>query len=113
MRRTGCLVAAGVVLRRHKKQARFRFHGQLLRCASASLQDADDCGISRDDANSNRGNYRNAENQRHEKRNHGPPCLNQKIEIQKTQSEMAILRCRRLKFRLCSFLQSNCVKASR
>ena len=64
------LVAAGVILGRNENQSRSPLRGWLLRCAAASLQDADDCGVGCDDTNSNRGYYGNTENQRHEKRNH-------------------------------------------
>ena len=71
------LVSAGLVLRGHEEQARSCSRGLCRRRRTARLQDSDDCGISRDNANSDRGDYRNAENQRHEKRNHGqPPCPN-------------------------------------
>jgi hypothetical protein len=68
------LIAAGMILRRHENQSGFYFR-RPLRCTAASLQDADNRGVRRNDADSNRGDYRNAENQRHEERNHGqPPC---------------------------------------
>jgi hypothetical protein len=65
-----------MVLRWHENQPGSGFHRRLLRRVGAGLQDSDNSGVSRDDANSNRGHYRYAENQRHEERNHGqPPCL--------------------------------------
>jgi hypothetical protein len=58
-----------------------------LRSAAAGLQDAEYQGIGRENADSNRERYRNAENERHEERNHGqPPLLN------------SVFRCRKLDF---------------
>jgi hypothetical protein len=85
------LVAAGVVLRGHENQPRAGIGSSLLRCAAKGMQDADDYGISGDDANSD-GHYDGeAENQRHEERNQGqPPYLefkkfskNRRIQIHK------------------------------
>ncbi len=90
-----CLVAAGVVLGGHENEAGSSFGGTL-RGAAASLQDADDRGVSRDDTNSNRGYYSNAENQRHEERNHGHHPVKRRLEI-------AVFRCYRINFRLCGF----------
>ncbi len=56
-----CLVAAGVVLGGHENEAGSSFDG-MLRGAAASLQDADDRGVSRNNTNSNRRDYGNAEN---------------------------------------------------
>lgn len=72
-RLTRHLVAAGVVLRRHQNQPRTSFDGPLLRRSAASLQDAYNRGVGRDNANPDRSHHGNAENQRHEKRNHDQP----------------------------------------
>ena len=70
------LVAAGVVLRGNEDQsAGFRRALPQLRCAAAGLQDANDCEVSRQDADSHRSGYREAKNQRHEERNQDRPTL--------------------------------------
>jgi hypothetical protein len=84
----GCsLVAAGVVLRRNQDQARARFHGARLllrlllclrpRAPAECMQDANDCRISGENANSNGRDHRDAKNERHEERNQDQsPCKN-------------------------------------
>jgi hypothetical protein len=75
-RLTRHLVAAGVVLVRHQNQPRRSFRGPLFGRSAASLQDADNRGVGRDNTNPDRSYHGKAENQRHEKRNHDqPPCL--------------------------------------
>jgi hypothetical protein len=71
----GSLVAAGVVLRGDEDQPRPGFHRPQLRLrgAAAGLQNAEHSRIGREDANSNGERYREAENQRHEERNHNQP----------------------------------------
>ena len=64
------LIATGMVLRRHENQPRTRLRRPHLRRPSASLENADHCRISREHANSNGEHYCEAENQRHEERNH-------------------------------------------
>src|SRR5579862_5957722 len=59
-----------MVLRRHEKQPWTGFHRPWLRGTATSLQDPKDCRISCEHANSNGEHYRDAENQRHEERNH-------------------------------------------
>ena len=63
-----------------------------LRRAAAGLQDAEDDYVSGEDADADRGNHGDAENQRHEERNHNQPPLS-----------VAVIRCRRRNFRLCGF----------
>jgi hypothetical protein len=71
------LIPAGVVLRRHKNEPRAPLRGTMLRRAAAHFKNAKDCQISRQHADADRGGYGNAENQRHEKRNHDQsPLLN-------------------------------------
>jgi hypothetical protein len=74
---TGFLVAAGVVLCGDENQPRTPFCGTrlLLRGSAKGMEDADDQGISGQDADSDRGDYREAENERHEERDQDqPPC---------------------------------------
>ena len=74
---TGFLVTAGVVLCRHENQPRTPFCGtrSLLGRSAEGMEDADDQGISGQDADSDRGDYREAENERHEERDQDqPPC---------------------------------------
>jgi hypothetical protein len=99
------LVSAGVILRGHENQARFCFCGQTLRRTTASFQNANDGCISRDHTNSDRSNYGDAENQRHEERNHGqPPCLDVRNgNIQMPPDQVSSMR----------HLQSTCVDARR
>ena len=90
MKRT--LVPAGVVLRRHENEPWAAFGGAMLRRAATYIQNANDCDISRQNADANRGGYGEAENQRHEERNHSQPTL-----------ISAVFRCRQPGFRLRSF----------
>jgi hypothetical protein len=65
-----------VVLRGNENQSWAFFGGTrllLLRSSAEGVQDADDRGISGQNANSNGGDYREAENQRHEERNQDQP----------------------------------------
>jgi hypothetical protein len=65
------------VLRGDKNQARARFRWTrlllLLGSSAEGMQDANNCRISRQNANSNGGDHREAENQRHEERNQDQP----------------------------------------
>jgi hypothetical protein len=66
-----------VLLRGNQNQARAPFGGTrfLLGSSAEGMQDADDQGIRGQDANSNRGDYREAENERQEERDQDqPPC---------------------------------------
>ena len=65
----GLLVAAGVILAGYKNQSRVALRGLLLRSAEG-IKNSQDGGIRGDHADSDRGDYSNAENERHEKRNH-------------------------------------------
>jgi hypothetical protein len=110
-------IPTGMVLRSHQNQPRSCFR-TLLRRSTASLQNADDCGIRRDDANSNRSYHGNAEYQRHEERNHGqPPCLkfqiknssqtfNRKFAIRNGNIQMPLAQLSSMQL-----LQSTCVAA--
>ena len=69
------LIAAGVVLRRNKHKSRASLGRTQLRRAAACLQDAEDYYVSGEDADADRGNHGDAENQRHEERNHNQPPL--------------------------------------
>ena len=62
-----------MVLRRHQNQSCPCFGGPWLRCRAAGLQDANDRGVGRDDANPDRSDHGKAENQRHEERNQDQP----------------------------------------
>jgi hypothetical protein len=100
------LVAAGVVLRRHENQPRARFRRSLLRLRrpATSLQDAEDCQVSGEDANSDGCDYGDAENERHEERNQDqPPCQEFNVRLPQPGAHLDQLR----------LLQSTCVDARR
>jgi hypothetical protein len=59
-----------MVLGGHKHQPRASLGGTRLRCPAKDVENADDCGVSGDDAYPDGDDYREAKNQRHEKRNH-------------------------------------------
>jgi hypothetical protein len=69
------LIAASVVLRRHENQPGTCGGMALLRGSAEGMQDADDCDISRDDADSDGYDYGQAENDGHQERDHGQPPL--------------------------------------
>ena len=71
----GLSVAAGVILRGYQNQSRARLSRSQLRRAATSLQDAENGYVSGEDADADRGNHGDAENQRHEERNHDQPPL--------------------------------------
>jgi hypothetical protein len=78
----GFLVPAGVVLRRHENQSVSCFRGRLwLRGSATHFKNADHGHVRGEDANPNGHSYRNAENQRHEKRNHGSTTLSKLLKI--------------------------------
>jgi hypothetical protein len=91
-----------MVLRRHENQSRSCFRRPLLRRSPASLQDADDCAVSRQNANPDRQYYGETKNQRHVERNHDQTTLlrsrNQMLPYQ---------------FSSTQFLQSICVGVRR
>jgi len=62
-------------MRGHQNQTRALLGGtrQLLRGSAEGVQDNDDRGIRGQNANANGGDYREAENQRHEERNQDQP----------------------------------------
>ena len=66
------LVSTDLILGSHQNQPRSG-NGTGLGGSSADLQDANDRGIGRDHANSNRTHNRDAKNQRHKERNHRRP----------------------------------------
>ena len=69
-RATKGLVAAGLALRRNQYQPWTLACYFRLRGAAEGVQNTDHCGIGRTNAQSNRGNYREAENNGDEERNH-------------------------------------------
>ncbi len=73
--RSGRLIATGVILVGYEDQAGSCRGGWLFGGAAASLQDPDHRSVSPDDTNSNRCDYRNTENKRHEERNHDTTTL--------------------------------------
>jgi hypothetical protein len=74
LRADGPLIAAGVILGRDKNQSGADFGGAQLRCAE-SMKNADDRGVSGEDANTDRSDDCGAKNKWHEKRNHGKTTL--------------------------------------
>jgi len=56
------LIAAGVVLRRHENEPRARFCRMMLRGAATHIQNADDCYVSGEYADADRGGYGEAKN---------------------------------------------------
>lgn len=64
------LIAAGLALRRNQYQPRTLARDFRLRGAAERVQNADHCGIGRTNAQSNRGDYGEAENNGDEERNH-------------------------------------------
>jgi hypothetical protein len=57
------------------------------------MEDADDQGISGQDADSDRGDYREAENERHEERDQDqPPCQNFNIKFRNSSLRIATQR---------------------
>jgi hypothetical protein len=71
------LIAAGMVLRGHENQTRTRCARAHLRCSPASLKNANHSAIGSEYANPDGKNHREAEDQRHEERNHDQsPLLN-------------------------------------
>jgi hypothetical protein len=96
------LIAAGVILGRHQNQPRTRFRRPHLRRRAARLQNADYRRISREYANPDGEDYREAENQRHEERNHDQSTL-LNCSNQMPRAQLSSMR----------FLQSTCVDACR
>jgi hypothetical protein len=94
------LIAAGVVLCRYKNQPGFRGREPWQRGLTKRIQDANDNAISGSDTNSNRSHNRNAENERHEERNHNQPPL---FFLTATRAKLATIRCRENNFRLHGF----------
>jgi len=72
------LIAAGVVLGGDENQTRAGLHGtrlRLLRRTAKGIKNAKDRGVGDENANADRGDYGEAENERHEERNQDqPPC---------------------------------------
>jgi hypothetical protein len=85
------------VLRGDKNQARasFRWTRLLLLGSSAEgMQDANDCGISRQNANSNGGYHREAENERHEERNQDqPPYPELNVKLPQPAAHLNLAKC--------------------
>jgi hypothetical protein len=86
-----CLVPADMVLRRHENQLRARFCRLGLRLrlrrAPTGMEDANDGEVSRKYADPDRSGYGEAEDQRHEERNHNRPPFS-------TSSRSAVIRCK-------------------
>jgi hypothetical protein len=94
------LVATGVIVRRHENQPRASFGEAGLRGTPAGLQDADNHGIGRENTDPNGECYRNAENERHEERNHGQPPL---LECNSQMPQALLWSTRFLQFtRVCT-----------
>jgi hypothetical protein len=93
-------------MRGHKNQPRPCLGGTRLRRASKRVENADYHCVSSDYADPDGDDYREAENQRHEKRNHVPPDLEQsklKCSNQMPQTQLSAMQ----------FLQSNRVAVCR
>jgi hypothetical protein len=87
------LVAAGVVLSGHENEPRTRFRALLLRRSAKGMENANDCDISRDHADSDREDYGDAENQRHEERDQDqPPCQEFNIRCRNPNLRIATKR---------------------
>jgi hypothetical protein len=69
------LVAAGVVLRRDQDQTRPAGFSLMLRLGPERVQDADDCGICRENAQAHRCDDSGEEEDRHNQRDHVQPTF--------------------------------------
>jgi hypothetical protein len=87
------LIPADLALRSYQNQPRTGFLISIYRPrgAATNLKNPKNRRVSREHANTNRENHREAENQRHEQRGHSEPSLK------------AVIRCRQIDFRICGF----------
>jgi hypothetical protein len=83
----------------------------LLRGSTEGMQDADDCEISRHDANSNGYDYGQAENDGHQERDHGQPPLSLIFKIRfKSAAKSASNPLQNLAFTKCALLKRSGIR---